>query len=220
MNVKITLVYDNTTRKSELIADWGFACYIEIAEYKILFDTGTKPHILLSNMQKLHIEPNDPDMIFLSHQHGDHMGGLSTIMALNTHADVYVPIEIGQSMYSNKIRVLENATQITDRIISSGLLSCEGRRRLVEQSLFIKMERGMVVIAGCSHSGVKQILEKCKEFGNPYALIGGLHGFNEFDLVKELDIICPTHCTKHIDTIKKRFPKKYIQGGVGTVIEI
>ncbi|MBN2156831.1 MAG: MBL fold metallo-hydrolase [Candidatus Lokiarchaeota archaeon] len=220
MNVKITIVYDNTTRSSDLVADWGFSCYIETLENQILFDTGTKPQILLSNMEKLNIDPNDADLIFVSHQHGDHMGGLFSVMDLNTHADVFVPIEIGHSIYKNKVRVLEDATQITDKIFSSGLLLCEGRRGLVEQSLYFGTNKGMIAVAGCSHSGVSQILKKCTEFGNPYALIGGLHGFNEFRLVDPLSIICPTHCTQHIKTIKKQFPKKYIQGGVGTIINL
>ena len=48
---------------------------------------------------------------------------------------------------------------------------------------------------GCSHSGVGNILKAASQFGKPYALIGGLHGFSDFDLVKDLTLICPTHCT-------------------------
>jgi metal-dependent hydrolase (beta-lactamase superfamily II) len=38
--VKATIVYDNTTKRRDLIADWGFACYIEADNKNILFDTG------------------------------------------------------------------------------------------------------------------------------------------------------------------------------------
>lgn len=76
------------------------------------------------------------------------------------------------------------------------------------------------MVAGCSHSGVKRILEVATQFGSPYALIGGLHGFSEFDLIEDLGLICPAHCTQHIPEIKSRYPEKYIEGGAGRVIEI
>jgi 7,8-dihydropterin-6-yl-methyl-4-(beta-D-ribofuranosyl)aminobenzene 5'-phosphate synthase len=219
MPIKITIIYDNTRRRSEFIADWGFSCLIETDNHIILFDTGTKPNILLHNMKKLGFDPVLPDIIFVSHQHGDHMGGLSTVMDLNPYARVFVPIEIGCSIYKNDVQVLNQATKISNNLFSSGLLTCENRKGLLEQSLFLKTDKGMIVIAGCSHSGVRQILEKCKQFGEPYALIGGLHGFNEFDLLNDLEVICPTHCTKHIKEIKRRFPGKYVEGGVGQVIK-
>ena len=51
--------------------------------------------------------------------------------------------------------------------------------------------------------------------------IGGLSAFlNEFELFKDLGVICPTHCTKHITEIKSLYPEKYIEGEVGKIIEI
>jgi 7,8-dihydropterin-6-yl-methyl-4-(beta-D-ribofuranosyl)aminobenzene 5'-phosphate synthase len=219
MNTRITIVYDNTSISKELQADWGLACYIEFQGLKILFDTGTKPHILLSNLHNLHIAPESIDMIFVSHQHGDHMGGLFSLMDMNKYARIFVPIEIGHSIYSNEVKVLEHPTKISTNIYSSGLLHCEGRKNLVEQSLFFHLDKRVLVIVGCSHSNVKHILNKSKDFGNPFALIGGLHGFDEFDLLKQLDFVCPIHCTKHIKKIQQLFPEKYVQGGVGTIIE-
>ncbi len=48
----------------------------------------------------------------------------------------------------------------------------------------------------------------------------GLHGFRDFDLVKDLGLICPTHCTQFISEIKSRHQDKYVPGGAGKVIEI
>ncbi|MCE7748139.1 MAG: MBL fold metallo-hydrolase, partial [Candidatus Heimdallarchaeota archaeon] len=39
--MKITIVYDNTSLRDDLEADWGFSCYIEHLGTNILFDTGT-----------------------------------------------------------------------------------------------------------------------------------------------------------------------------------
>jgi metal-dependent hydrolase (beta-lactamase superfamily II) len=47
---------------------------------------------------------------------------------------------------------------------------------------------------------------------------GGLHGFNEFHLIDNLETVCPTHCTRFIQDIKKRYPDKTIDGGAGKVI--
>ncbi|GAH19538.1 unnamed protein product, partial [marine sediment metagenome] len=84
----------------------------------------------------------------------------------------------------------------------------------------VKTEKGLVVIVGCSHPGVKNILKAASDLGDPKVLIGGLHGFSDFDLVKDLEFICPTHCTQFKSEIRSRYPGKYVSGGVGKVIEI
>jgi len=56
--MKITIVYDNTTSREDLQADWGFSALIEAKNTpKILFDTGANGKILLNNMEKLGIKP-------------------------------------------------------------------------------------------------------------------------------------------------------------------
>ena len=220
IRLKITIVYDNTSYLKGLKADWGFSCFIEYNGTNILFDTGTKKEILLYNMNKLNINPASADIIFISHSHRDHMGGLSAILESNKRAKIYVPIEPSKSIDPARTFKLDEPTKLTDHIITSGLLTCEERKGLVEQSLFFTSNRGLVIIAGCSHPSVRKILEKSEEFGKPVALIGGLHGFKEFELLKELDLVCPTHCTRYIKEIRKLFPSKYIAGGVGQVINI
>ncbi|MCK4688949.1 MAG: MBL fold metallo-hydrolase, partial [Candidatus Marinimicrobia bacterium] len=110
--------------------------------------------------------------------------------------------------------IVKKSITIGENIFSTGELNG------VEQSLIVKTEKGVVIIVGCSHSGVGNILETASQLGKPYALIGGLHGFSDFNLVKDLTLICPTHCTQHISEIKSLYPDKYISGGAGKVIEI
>ena len=218
--MKITIVYDNTTLNEELKADWGFSCFIEFQDINILFDTGAKSSILLSNMEKLNIDPLNAEIIFISHQHGDHLGGLYDVLKQNKKAKIYLPFDDKESNNKNRTYKLTKPTKITENIISSGLLECDERKGLVEQSLFFKSEKGLIIIAGCSHPGVRKILERSRIFGKPFALIGGFHGFNEFELLEDLELVCPTHCTKHINEIKHLFPTKYIKGGVGKIIHI
>jgi len=218
--LRITIVYDNTTLKKELKADWGFSCFIEFQDKKILFDTGTKSSILLANMEKLGIDFTKANIIFISHKHGDHLGGLYDVLKQNKKAKIYLPFEDLKSHEKDRTYRLTEPTRLFGNIITSGLLECDDRKDLVEQSLFFETKKGLIIIAGCSHPSVRKILKRSKEFGKPFALIGGLHGFDEFELLEELELVCPTHCTKHIDEIKNRYPRKYVKGGVGRVIDI
>ncbi|MCK4445796.1 MAG: MBL fold metallo-hydrolase [Candidatus Marinimicrobia bacterium] len=211
--MKITIIYDNTVFQRGLKSDWGFSCFVEVYGKKILFDTGANSAILLDNMKRLNIKPTEVEEVFISHYHWDHTGGLSDFLKVNP-VKVYIPSSFKKPGIAHDVVVVKKSITISENIFSTGEL------RKIEQSLVIKTEKGVVVVAGCSHSGVENILKAASQFGKPYALIGGLHGFNDFDLVKDLTLICPTHCTQHISEIKSLYPDKYISGGAGKVIEI
>ena len=68
--------------------------------------------------------------------------------------------------------------------------------------------------------GVKKILKAGARFGKVRALVGGLHGFKQFALLNPLEKVCPTHCTRYIEHIKRLYPGKYVEGGAGKIIEI
>ena len=210
--MKITIIYDNEVWKKGLKADWGFSCLLEVYNRKILFDTGTNGSILLENMSKLNIEPTDIEEIFISHAHNDHTGGLSTFLHINA-VPVYVPPSY-QRLTGSTIIPVKRPMEIHENIFSTGEL--KGR----EQSLVVKTEKGLVVIVGCSHPGVGTILNAASQWGDVTALIGGLHGFSNYELLKDLDLICATHCTQHKSEIKSRYPDKYVEGGAGKIIEL
>ena len=84
----------------------------------------------------------------------------------------------------------------------------------------VKTDNELVLIVGCSHPKMENILKAASQFGKVYAIIDGLHGFNKFELFKDLGVICPTYCTQHIAEIKSLYPGKYIEGGAGKIIEI
>ena len=62
------------------------------------------------------------------------------------------------------------------------------------------------------------ILEASSQFGEVRAVVGGLHGFSEFDLFEGLELICPVHCTRNRREIKSLFPDQYLTGGAGQII--
>jgi 7,8-dihydropterin-6-yl-methyl-4-(beta-D-ribofuranosyl)aminobenzene 5'-phosphate synthase len=212
--MKMTILYDNESQVEGLKADWGFSCLIECHDRNILFDTGTSGKLLLENMKALGVDPESVDEVFISHSHFDHMGGLSTFLGENHEVKIYAPPQIRGIAPAREVIYVDKPMKLSEEVYTTGLL--EG----IEQSIAIEMEKGLVVVVGCSHPGVGNILDAARAFGTPYALIGGLHGFNQYELLKPLQLVCPTHCTQHISEIKSLYPEKYIGGGVGAVIEI
>ena len=211
----ITILYDNEVYRERLKGDWGFSCLIEKENSpKILFDTGANGSILLSNMEKLGIKPISIDEIFISHNHFDHIGGLSSFLNVNNKVKVYVPVSLRGVRDAKEVIYVDKSLKIHENFFSTGEL------KGIEQSLVIEEEKGLVVIAGCSHPGVGNILKAAGQFGKVKSLVGGLHGFSEFDLIKDLDLICPTHCTQFKEKIKNLYPEKYISGGAGKIISI
>lgn len=211
--MKITIIYDNTTFCKDLVADWGFACLVEAHGKRILFDTGAKGEILLGNMRRLEIRVQTIEEVFISHDHWDHTGGLADLMAIRP-VPLHLPSTMSKAPGAKESHRIFGPTEIHEGIFSTGTL--EG----IEQSLAVRTKRGVVVVVGCSHPGVKRILDAATGFGRPYALIGGLHGFDRFEVVKDLEIICPTHCTQHTARIADLYPEKFLAGGAGKVLEI
>jgi 7,8-dihydropterin-6-yl-methyl-4-(beta-D-ribofuranosyl)aminobenzene 5'-phosphate synthase len=228
--MKITIIYDNTVFKKDLQADWGFSVLVEVENTpKILFDTGADGKILLNNMEKLKIDPLSIEEIFISHLHSDHTGGLDEFLKVNpikaskTGAaepqfngvnpkikKIYVPSSLG---LKNEI-ILKQPQKIHNNVFSTGELEN------IEQSMGIETDKGIVLIVGCSHPEMSHILGVAKKFGKIYAVIGGMHGFSEFKLFKNLELICPTHCTQHKAELKKLYSQRYIEGGAGRIIKI
>ena len=216
--MKITIVYDNELFAHFLKKDWGFSAVIE---KKILFDTGANGKILLHNMKKLHISPKEIEIVVLSHQHWDHIKGLSDLLKINKNLTIYL-LKSFSLPYKNQIsdsaKMIEitKPTQIDENIYTTGELG----KKIKEQSLVLKTDNGVILVTGCSHCGVNEILKAGEEFGKIYGILGGMHVFNNFEILKDLQLISPMHCTSYNKEIKKLYPNSYVRGGVGKVFEV
>jgi 7,8-dihydropterin-6-yl-methyl-4-(beta-D-ribofuranosyl)aminobenzene 5'-phosphate synthase len=209
--MKITIIYDNTSFDKKLKSDWGFSALIEKKDTpNILFDTGDNGRILLGNMKKLSIDPLFIEEVFISHLHHDHTGGLGDLLKMNPKIKkVYTPFSLG---LQNEV-VLKKSQKIHNKVFSTGELDN------IEQSMGIKTDRGIVLIVGCSHPRMENILKTASQFGKIYGIIGGLHDTKP-EFLKDLKLICATHCTQYKKEIKQLYPNVYIEGGAGKIIEI
>jgi len=102
-----------------------------------------------------------------------------------------------------------------------------------DQALILSIrDKGLVVITGCGHSGIVNILKYAKELtGNDriYAVIGGMHltgGTFEPIIPRTIDelerlkprFLIPCHCSglKAVNEIVRIMPNAFIQNSVGT----
>lgn len=211
--MRVTIIYDNTAFRKDLTADWGFSALVEARGRTILFDTGANGTLLLSNMEKLRIAPQAIDDVFISHSHFDHTGGLSAFLDQNHDVRVWVPHSLRGVRHAKEVIHIQAATALDSGIYSTGEL--EG----IEQSLCIETQKGIVIIAGCSHPEMAHIINTASQFGTVYGIIGGFHG-NGPESLKNLKVICATHCTMHRREIQALYPDAYIEGGAGQVIDV
>lgn len=219
--MKLRIVYDNEAKEG-LESDWGFSCLIEAEGRKILFDTGASSEILSHNMLRLGIRKEDIEIIALSHEHWDHIGGLDA--ALHQNATVYIP---GSFTRGAKKRIEEKAAEVLEisgpaDIVPGVHTTGELGAGIKEQSLVLetKGDKGVVVLTGCAHPGLETILEAAKGFGELYGAIGGFHGFAKLKLLEGLKMVMPCHCTVRKEEIMKMYPRKAIWCGAGEIIEV
>jgi 7,8-dihydropterin-6-yl-methyl-4-(beta-D-ribofuranosyl)aminobenzene 5'-phosphate synthase len=235
-SIKITVIYDNNPYKEGIETAWGFSCLIRIRDKTILFDTGGDGRRLLTNMERLRISPSDISLIVLSHIHGDHVGGLGALLERNRNVMVYIPASFPEGFkeevqgYGAKIVEVRKTIRICEGVYSTGELGTW----IKEQALVIGTGRGTIVVTGCSHPGVVNMVKKAKEIipGDVLFVIGGYHlgGKNSGEIEHILSEFRnlgvrnagPCHCTGTAATemFKRAYGKNFIRVGAGRVITL
>lgn len=233
--VKITVLYDNNPFNRRLKTAWGFSAFIEYGSSVILFDTGGDSPILMSNMAELGIDPASVEAVVLSHIHNDHVGGLEGFLIQASDPTIFLlpsfPIKFKQ-LLSDKTSTVEvtPGLSIVEGVISTGELGTD----IPEQALILKTVRGLVVITGCAHPGIVEILETAKELGgdNIHLVLGGFHlkGASHSTIsaiitdFKRLGVetVAPTHCTgsEAIAMFEEAYGSDFISTGVGRKFEV
>lgn len=88
MNLKITVLVENTAGKLGVLAEHGLSYLIETGGEKILFDTG-QGFVLENNVRKLGLDLTDIKTVVLSHGHYDHTGGLHAALEMMNRPTIY-----------------------------------------------------------------------------------------------------------------------------------
>ncbi|MFC2124823.1 MBL fold metallo-hydrolase [Bacteroidota bacterium] len=219
--ITFTVIYDNTSISPEYRGDWGFACLIEGKDKTILFDTGTKPEVFKHNLEKLNIDLDKVDVIVISHNHGDHTGGLPVILEKRKDLSVYVPASVENDFLSKfpEFKGFSIGVNNSIELCKGATLTGEMGDQIKEHSLIIDTSKGLVVVCGCSHQGVENVIKKTKKLSKKqiYLVFGGFHMLEHskkqvnqiIEEFKEAEVqYCgATHCTG--DDVIKMFADAY-----------
>lgn len=229
--ITLTIVYDNNPFDARLKTAWGFACLIETVETTMLFDTGGDGPTLMGNLAALGFDPRRVDAVVLSHVHSDHIGGLDALLNVNDHLTVFMPQSFPAEFKTRVSRrgavvSASGPMTITDHIRTTGELGTS----IIEQSLIVETDSGLVVITGCAHPGIVEIVRQAKRYGDVSLVLGGFHlgdtSAQEIETIivelKRLGVrkVAPCHCTGERATrqFKAAFGADFIQAGAGLQI--
>lgn len=234
--VTVKVIYDNYVHEEDLKSDWGYSIMLEGLEKEILFDVGTKRDIFEFNFKKMGLDADKVDFIVFSHEHGDHTKGLPAFTKMKKDIPVLIPGSFSDGFKAKM--VLSGLTPVLvwkpARICNNLYTSGEFDYQIPEQALVLNTPNGLVVMTGCSHPGIVEMLRQIKlVFGkNIYMVLGGFHLLDKS--VKEMDEIISelkslgvvkcgaTHCTgeKQIKMIKDAFGANFVELGAGNSILI
>jgi 7,8-dihydropterin-6-yl-methyl-4-(beta-D-ribofuranosyl)aminobenzene 5'-phosphate synthase len=230
----MTVLYDDYPYKKGLITKRGFSCMIKGTEKTILFDTGGDGDVLLHNFRMLKVSPEEIDAVVISHDHGDHTGGLLSLVNVNSKVSVFVPPGISDTLtrqllnYKVRLVTVSKPMPICKGVYSSGVMG----KGILEQSLILKTRAGLIIITGCSHPGVTNIIERAiMIFNKPVLFVfGGFHLKSAPEnrirmIIKKLVSygirkVGGSHCTgsRAMRLFKEAYGRNYIQMGVGKTV--
>jgi 7,8-dihydropterin-6-yl-methyl-4-(beta-D-ribofuranosyl)aminobenzene 5'-phosphate synthase len=233
--LRITVLYDNYHHSGDLRTNWGFACLVELGGAVVLFDTGGDSATLMYNTDELGVDLARVQALVLSHDHGDHTGGLQGVLERCPGLKVYACDSFSSrtkrevTSGGGKLVEVTGPVEILPGIHSTGALGAA----IHEQSLVVDTGKGIVVVTGCAHPGIVGIVRKAKQLANGDVLLvmGGFHlmGASEklvaraISDLKDLGVqkVSPTHCTgeEAIEQFREAFGDNFIPGGVGLVVE-
>ena len=237
LEAAVIITYDNNPYDGRLRPAWGFSCVIRQRERTILFDTGGDGAVLFSNMERLGVDPREVDIVVLSHIHGDHVGGLADFLRRNSSVTVYMPASFPQRLKDEvelsgaRLEEVREARELAPGLFTTGEMGAGVR----EQSLVVATAEGLLVVTGCAHPGIVDIVGKAKELVRDtrvYLVMGGFHlsgasaaqiesiidGFIRMGVEK----VAPCHCSgdRARRLFEERYGDNYIESGVGRMIPL
>lgn len=232
-SLSITILYDNNALDPRLTTAWGFSALVEYGDHTLLFDTGGDGRLLMENMRILEVAPTQIDSVMLSHAHEDHTGGLTALLNTGIEPTVYL-LPSFPSAIKQRIEAYTQAIEsIPGQSIVEGMWTTgELGTMIPEQALIIQTEQGLVIITGCAHPGIVEIIEQARQqFTEQVRLVlGGFHlgSTSEGEIATILaefrrlgvEQAAPCHCTGDlaIGLFEQEYAENFIPVGVGSVL--
>lgn len=244
--VVCTILYNNTSADDPVIADHGFSCLIESGDHSCLFDAGRIPDKFMTNVSQLGVNCSRINSVFISHIHGDHMGGIFDVLAKCVKPALYLPFSYPQTPdephtdksdsdflallkqlkpFVSEIVQKKESFRIGDLFYSTGMMEDQ----TYEQALIVSTSRGLIIITGCAHPGILNIVKRAKELMKQDVLfvMGGFHLVSTDsaqvqtiarELRKLTTYVGPCHCTGEIaqGIFKDVFKEDYIDIRAGS----
>ena len=220
--LEIRVIYDNTSARSDVQADWGFAAVVTFRERRVLFDSGTKPELFMTNLEKMEVDPSSIAQAVISHQHPDHRTGIYKLFPLQPAMRIHFLKAFYEQAYEEARAVGMTPNRVTGPfevetgVYSTGMIAGDPP----EQSLAVETSKGIVLLVGCGHPGVVNIVEtveKQRGADSIRLVLGGFHMLrqNEDDIdsqiarLKQLNVrgVMPAHCSG--DLAKRLFQEAY-----------
>jgi 7,8-dihydropterin-6-yl-methyl-4-(beta-D-ribofuranosyl)aminobenzene 5'-phosphate synthase len=231
----ITVVYDNMVYEEGLGTGWGYAAVVERGGTVLLFDTGGDGATLMANLRQLGVDPRRITAIVLSHAHGDHTGGLDSLLSLGIRPTVHVLPSFPQDLKTEAGRhTTVHDVSPGDELVEGMFTTGEVEGGVPEQALAIRTGQGLVVLTGCAHPGVGRLASRAAEQQSTgvHLVMGGFHLGSTPDREVEgviaglqqlgVHYVAPSHCTgdRAIQLFARAFGEQYLRSGVGRVIRV
>ena len=192
-HLTITPLIDARTAGADLAGEAGVSYLVEAGDARVLMDLGFNargetPSPLQRNAALLGVALDTVDAVVISHRHLDHVGGFQ---AQRAHSFVLPAVQLGETgtpVYLHEplqhptanVQVAKTPQQVASGVATIGPIT----RALFlmgstpEQALAVIVAgKGIVLIVGCGHQGVRRMVERAEIlFNEPlYGLVGGLH---------------------------------------------
>jgi 7,8-dihydropterin-6-yl-methyl-4-(beta-D-ribofuranosyl)aminobenzene 5'-phosphate synthase len=144
-------------------------------------------------------------------------------------------IHMGAAWPGANFQLIDRQTEIVPGMFLIALVSDKpGTQEVHELSLAIRTPEGLVLVVGCSHPGVEQIVQQASAIDpHIHILLGGLHQIQASDPEVEriadvlhnqykLERVAPGHCTGEPEfaALKRVFGDHYVYAGLGSVIDL
>lgn len=201
-----------------------------------MFDAGGDKEAFLANLEKLHVPMNEITDVMISHKHWDHVAGLEHVLGkVSDKTKVYLPKFFPGWFLKRTFGSLcfVPPSSFHDMGHNHFSFSMKAGFLLHEQILALSTDQGLVLLTGCAHPGITNIIRESKSRfpGKKIkAIVGGFHLYKA-SLESTKNIVCAfqanevekvaaCHCSG--ECIQQQFQETYgsnfLSVGTGSVI--